>query len=89
MVSLREGAGAKRGQFESDKAAGYSYYTQLLRKCRNLEEINGRIGCDFGVDAAGTGCSTKNEAVEQNKVCDPAFGALMLFPSTRSCSRHE
>eukprot|EP00903_Cladosiphon_okamuranus_P011366 g10714.t1 len=62
------GAGAKRGQFESGKAVGYSYYTQLVNKCRKLEDTRRRQDGDCTGGAAGPGCSTNSEEVEENKV---------------------
>lgn len=69
---------------------GYCYYTQLLSKCRKLEDKRrrtcvslvdtgkSRTDGDFAVDAAVTGCSSNNEEVEENKVCSvflPVFSA--------------
>lgn len=61
---------------------GYCYYTHLLGKCRKLEDKTRQTNDDFAVDAAGAGCSTNNEEVEENKVCKRVFPLLEHIPST-------
>lgn len=75
------GASSKRKLFESGKAIGYCHYTQLVNKCRKLEDESERIG----VALEGTGRSKSRKDGQQATVVGDAGTDDGAAPKRGTC----